>query len=164
MKWYGLLPPWLHDIYDLVQVWKYDPAQLTLTASGLGLIFQFISRRGLRDAAQNVLSILDIGSTTDFWVIYRGVMLNALAFTVFDLERSRASSVLRPRLLTPGGVQQESANLALGNRYYETATCDDLTNNQERATRVALEDYLKPLNWVWTTRTESCAASRSTVN
>ncbi|KAI7787598.1 hypothetical protein LA080_014967 [Diaporthe eres] len=150
MKWCGLLPRWLHDIHDLdlVQGWKYDPAELTLTSSGLGLMFQFISRRGLRDAATNLLSILDMGSTTDFWLIYRGVILNALVFTVFDLERSRASLALRTRLLTPGGVRRESANLALDNRYYETATCEDLINHQEGAMKVALEDSLETIELV----------------
>lgn len=107
MKWHGLLPQWLHVIHDLdlIQGWKYDPAELTLTSSALGLMFQFISRRGLRDAARNLLSILDIGKTIEFWPRYHDVILNALAFAVFDLERSRASNDLRSRLLRPGGVR-----------------------------------------------------------
>lgn len=68
VKWYGLLPEWLHDVHqlDLVQGWRYDPAKLTLTSFALGLMFLFISRRGLGDAARNLLSILDMGSTIDF--------------------------------------------------------------------------------------------------
>lgn len=139
MKWHGLLPPWLHDIHDLdlIQGWKYDPAELTLTSSALGLMFQFMSRRSLRIAARNLLSILEMGSTVEFWSRYHDVILNALAFAVFDLERSRASNDLRSKLLRPGGVRRESANLALGNRYYETTICDDLLNDQESAVESA---------------------------
>ncbi|KAG8162027.1 hypothetical protein KVR01_007792 [Diaporthe batatas] len=142
MKWYGLLPRWLHETrhHDLVQGWKYDPAELTLTASALGVMFQLISRRGLKDAARNLLSILEMGSTAEFWARYRGVILNALAFTVFDLESNRASRALRSKLLRPGGIRRESANLALDNRYYETTICAALMNDQERATRVPVED------------------------
>jgi ABC-type dipeptide/oligopeptide/nickel transport system ATPase component len=154
MKWYGLLPRWLHDVhpFDLVQGRKYDPAELTLTASALGLMFQFISRRGLRDAARNLLSILDMGSTAEFWPRYRDVVLNALVFTVFDLEGNRASRALRVKLLTPMGdnysIRRESANLALASRYHETTTCDDLINDQESAARVPDEDAVKTIELI----------------
>lgn len=154
LKWHGLLPQWLHEIQhlDLIQGWKYDPAELTLTSSALGLMFQFISRRGLRHAARNLLSILDIGSTVDFWPRYRAVILNSLAFAVFDLDRTGASMVLRARLLRPLGVRRESANLALDNRYYETTICDNLFNDQERAVRVPVEDAVKTIKLVLDSR------------
>lgn len=141
MKWHGLLPQWLHDIHDLdlIQGWKYDPAELTLTSSALGVMFQFIARRGLRDAARNLLSILAMGSTVDFWPRYRDVILNALAFTVFDLEDSRAKSELRARLLASRDDRTKSASLAFANRYHETAICDDLINDQESVVSVPLE-------------------------
>lgn len=150
MKWYGLLPRWLHDTHhlDLVQGWKYDFAELTLTASALGLMFQFISRRGLRDAAENLLSVLDMGTTTVFWPKYRGVILNALAFAVFDLEESHDSEELRARLLTPGGVRRESADLALNNYYYETTTCGNLFNDDESAEEVPLNDSVETIEFV----------------
>lgn len=153
MKWYGLLPRWFHDNYhhDVVQGWKYTPVELTLTSSALGLMFQFISRRGLRYAARNLLSILDMGNTAEFWTQYRDVVLDSLAFTVFDLEdleHSSASNALRSRLLTRGGVRRESANLALDNRYYETTICKHLIDDQERGVRVSLEDAVETMELI----------------
>lgn len=144
MKWYGLLPQCLHEIHDpdLIQARKYDPAELTLTSSSLGLMFQFFSRRGLGDDSRNLLSILERGNTIESWPRYHNVILNALAFAVFDLDRTRTrtSMALRSRLLRPGGVRRESANMALGNRYHETTNCDNLFNDQESAVRVPLQD------------------------
>lgn len=81
MKWYVLLPGWFHHIPnpDLVPMWQYIPIELTLTSSVLGAMFHFISRHGLRHAAQNFLSILDMGSTTESWPRYRHVIINAIA-------------------------------------------------------------------------------------
>lgn len=150
MKWFGLPPQWLHEIHypDLIQGWKYDPAELTLTSSALGLMFQFISRRGLGDDARNLLSILNMGNTIEFWPRYQDVILNALAFTVFDLEGSQARNVLRARLLTPKGARRESANLALGNRYYEITICGDFIIDQESAVKMPLEDAVESIHLV----------------
>lgn len=144
MKWYALLPRWFHDYYHLplVQRRQYIPVELTLTSSALCLMFQFISRRGLRHAARNLMSILDMGRTAEFWPQYRDVILDSLAFTVFDLEDledSSASNALRFRLLTRGGVRQESANLALDNHCYETTICKHLIDDQERDVKISLQ-------------------------
>lgn len=100
MKWFGLLPRWLWDVRgtSYVHDWVYDPEESTLTTAALGVMFQFISRRGLRDAVRNLMSILDMGSDPEFWLSYRGVILIALKFTVVELDRSFPSNRLRARL------------------------------------------------------------------
>lgn len=169
MKWFGLLPRWLWDVRgtSYVHDWVYDPEESTLTTAALGVMFQFISRRGLRDAARNLMSILDMGSDAEFWLSYRGVILIALKFTVFELDRSFPSNRLRARLqqaLNPrsfvghvspeedyGTVSRAGTPVAYYeelNQYYDRANSEKLMNDQEGAARVPNEDAVETIELI----------------
>lgn len=169
MKWFGLLPRWLWDVRgtSFVQEWVYDPEESTLTTAALGVMFQFVSRRGLRNAARNLMSILDISSDAEFWLSYRGVILIALKFTVFELDRSFPSNRLRARLqqaLNPrsfvghvspeedyGIVPRAGTPVAYYedlNQYYDRANSEKLMNDQERAASVPNEDAVETIELI----------------
>lgn len=169
MKWFGLLPRWLWDVRGTshVQEWVYDPEESTLTTAALGVMFQFISRRGLRNAARNLMSILDMGSDAEFWLSYRGVILIALKFTVVELDRSFHSNRLRARLqqaLNPrsfiGHVSPEEdydtfprpgtpvAYYMDLNQYYDRDNGEKLLNDRERVEKVPNADVVETIELI----------------
>lgn len=149
MKWTGMLPHWFPVLaesnqLDLVKDWKYDYAALGLglSASALGVMFQFSACRGLQEATRNLLTIMDMGDNTRFWPMYRDVVLNAITFTVLERPDLPSYSSLRARLLTPGGSRRESAIIALDNRYWENTTCRGLLDGQELNQKAPAEEVV----------------------
>lgn len=157
MKWYWLLPQWLHDIRDTHDVpfvrspWaipkrERDPREPVLFLFALHLMFQFIAHRGLRGAARNLLTILDMGTTTELWRRYRDVMLKALASTIFDLESGCSNAILGPRMSKV--ARRERTDLAPGICDDKMITIDDLVNAQEGAIEVSLENVVETIKSV----------------